>query len=127
MADGIRVLGFAGSLRQGSFNRALLRAADAAVPEGMKIEVFDLAAIPLYNGDVEAAGDPDGVAAFKAACKANRLWGCFSIMELNPGSMPYNSGIIIDDLGELRLYYRKLHPWVPVEPWEPGDLGIPVN
>ena len=28
--------------------------------------------------------------------------------------------------GELRLYYRKLHPWVPVEPWEPGDLGIPV-
>ena len=28
--------------------------------------------------------------------------------------------------GELQLYYRKLHPWVPVEPWEPGDLGIPV-
>ena len=25
-----------------------------------------------------------------------------------------------------RLYYRKLHPWVPVEPWEPGNLGIPV-
>ena len=40
--------------------------------------------------------------------------------------MPYNTGIIIDDKGEMRLYYRKLHPWVPVEPWEPGDLGIPV-
>ena len=28
--------------------------------------------------------------------------------------------------GEQKLYYRKLHPWVPVEPWEPGNLGIPV-
>ena len=26
----------------------------------------------------------------------------------------------------MRLYYRKLHPWVPVEPWEPGNLGVPV-
>jgi formamidase len=47
-------------------------------------------------------------------------------MEHNPGGMPYNSGIVIDDQGELQLYYRKLHPWVPVEPWEPGDLGVPV-
>jgi formamidase len=72
--------------------------------------------------------DLDGpeVSAFKAACKANAIWGCFSIMERNPGGNPYNSGIIIDDTGELKLYYRKLHPWVPVEPWEPGDLGIPV-
>jgi formamidase len=70
--------------------------------------------------------DGPEVAAFKAACKANKIWGCFSIMELNPGGMPYNSGIIIDDQGELKLYYRKMHPWVPVEPWEPGDQGIPV-
>ena len=33
---------------------------------------------------------------------------------------------MIDDTGELKLYYRKMHPWVPVEPWEPGDIGIPV-
>jgi formamidase len=56
----------------------------------------------------------------------NRIWGCFSLMEDNPYGHPYNSGIIIDDQGALQLYYRKLHPWVPVEPWEPGDLGIPV-
>jgi formamidase len=70
--------------------------------------------------------DGPEVAAFKQACVDNAVWGCFSLMELNPGGNPYNSGIILDDKGELRLYYRKLHPWVPVEPWEPGDLGIPV-
>jgi formamidase len=70
--------------------------------------------------------DGPEVAAFKAACVSHRIWGCFSIMEANPRGNPYNSGLIIDDSGEIKLYYRKLHPWVPVEPWEPGDLGIPV-
>ena len=70
--------------------------------------------------------DGPEVAAFRQACIANRIWGCFSIMEFNPNGNPYNSGIVIDDSGEIRLYYRKLHPWVPVEPWEPGNLGIPV-
>src|SRR3979411_721081 len=64
--------------------------------------------------------------AFRNACIENRIWGCFSIMEANPHGNPYNSGLIIDDRGELRLYYRKLHPWVPVEPWEPGNVGLPV-
>jgi formamidase len=70
--------------------------------------------------------DGPEVAAFREACRKNRIWGCFSIMEFNPEGNPYNSGLIIDADGEIRLYYRKLHPWVPVEPWEPGDLGIPV-
>jgi formamidase len=70
--------------------------------------------------------DGPEVAAFRAACIEHRIWGCFSLMEANPGGNPFNSGIVIDDQGALQLYYRKLHPWVPVEPWEPGDLGIPV-
>jgi chromate reductase len=65
----IRVLGFAGSLRRGSYNRALLRAAQELAPAGMTIEVSDLAPIPLYNADVEAEGDPEPVAAFKAAIR----------------------------------------------------------
>ena len=70
MAETIRVLGFAGSLRAGSFNRALLRAAQGLAPADMTIEVFDLIEVPLYNGDVEAAGDPAGVARFKEAIRA---------------------------------------------------------
>src|SRR5438132_11485489 len=66
----IRVLGFAGSLRQGSYNRAILRAAVERAPEGLTIETFDLAAVPLYNGDVEAQGDPAGVTTFKRAIRA---------------------------------------------------------
>ncbi len=96
---------------------------------------MDLVVFPEYalhglsmdtNPAIMCSLDGPEVAAFKAACKANAIWGCFSIMEHNPGGNPYNSGLIIDDQGELQLYYRKLHPWVPVEPWEPSDLGIPV-
>lgn len=69
MSD-VRVLGVAGSLRQGSLNRALLRAAIKLAPAGLTIDAFDLNDVPLYNGDVEAAGDPPGVTAFKAAIRA---------------------------------------------------------
>jgi chromate reductase, NAD(P)H dehydrogenase (quinone) len=65
----VRILGFAGSLRRGSYNRALLRAAVERAPEGMEIAVFDLAGIPLYDGDVEAEGDPEAVARFKQAIR----------------------------------------------------------
>ena len=96
---------------------------------------MDLVVFPEYalhglsmdtNPEIMCSLDGPEVAAFKQACRDNRIWGCFSLMEWNPGGNPYNSGLVIDDAGELRLYYRKLHPWVPVEPWEPGDLGIPV-
>lgn len=66
----VSVLAFAGSLRAGSYNRALLRAAVDTAPEGMTIEIFDIAAIPLYNADVETAGVPEPVAAFKRAIGA---------------------------------------------------------
>lgn len=99
------------------------------------LSTMDLVVFPEYalhglsmdiNPAIMCSLDGPEVAAFKQACRDNAIWGCFSIMEANPGGNPYNSGIIIDDQGELQLYYRKLHPWVPVEPWEPGDLGIPV-
>ena len=46
----------------GRYNRALLRAAQELAPAGMEIRVFDrLAEVPLFNEDVEAAGDPEPV------------------------------------------------------------------
>lgn len=67
----MKVLGIAGSLRAGSYNRGLLRAAIEVAPAGVELRIFDsLAAIPPYNADVEAKGDPEPVAAFKAAIAA---------------------------------------------------------
>lgn len=64
------ILAFAGSLRRDSYNRALLRAAQELAPGDMAISIFDLIDVPLYNGDVEAQGDPEGVARFKQAIRA---------------------------------------------------------
>ncbi len=61
----IRVLGFSGSLRKGSWNSGLLREAARLVPEGMTLEIFDLAPIPLYNEDVRQTGEPEPVRLFK--------------------------------------------------------------
>lgn len=64
----IHVLGIVGSLRAGSLNRVLLRAAIELAPEGMEIHPYaGLGDLPLFNQDVEAPGDPDPVRAFKAA------------------------------------------------------------
>ena len=55
-----RLTGFAGSLRRGSYNRALLEAAAELVPDGSSLEVLSIADIPLYDADREAE---DGVPA----------------------------------------------------------------
>ena len=70
MSRPIHVLGFAGSLRRDSFNRAALRAAGELLPDGMALEVFDLRPIPLYDGDLEAAGLPEPVRQFRGRIAA---------------------------------------------------------
>jgi formamidase len=70
------------------------------------MSTMDLVVFPEYslhglsmNIDPKLMVSLDGpeVAAFKAACVENHIWGCFSIMEFNPHGNPYNSGIIIND------------------------------
>lgn len=51
--DKVRILGIAGSLRKGSYNRAALRAAQKLAPENIEIEIFELDGIPPYNQDDE--------------------------------------------------------------------------
>ena len=70
MADRIKVLGFAGSLRQGSYNRATLRAAVELAPASMTIETFDLAPIQPYNEDVKERGFPPPEHEFRERIRA---------------------------------------------------------
>ena len=65
-----QIVGIAGSLRQASFNRALLRAATELAPATLRITTHDLLAIPLYNGDVETVEVPRAVLALREAVQA---------------------------------------------------------
>jgi chromate reductase len=68
------VVGFAGSLRRGSYNRALLGTATEVAPPVLHIDIHELDGIPLYNGDVEAGGVPPSVIQLREAIgKADAL------------------------------------------------------
>jgi chromate reductase, NAD(P)H dehydrogenase (quinone) len=65
----INILGFAGSLRKGSYNRALLRVASELAPPDTSLEIFDLEGIPPFNQDLETSM-PRKVAEFKQKIKS---------------------------------------------------------
>lgn len=61
-----KIIGISGSLRRGSFNSALLRAAVELMPAEAELGIEGIEGIPLYNGDVEATeGIPARVAELK--------------------------------------------------------------
>jgi chromate reductase, NAD(P)H dehydrogenase (quinone) len=62
-----RILALAGSLRQGSYNRGLLRAAEELAPDWVKVQFFDIGTLPFFNEDLEAAAEPEVVRQFKEA------------------------------------------------------------
>ena len=81
----MKILAFAGSLRKGSINKALLRAVQEHAPEGMEIGIFDIGGIPLFNQDLEAFDLSPEVIRFREA-----ITGADGILIASP---EYNHGI----------------------------------
>lgn len=69
METPLTILGIAGSLRKGSYNLAALRAAQQLAPDGVKLDIFELEGIPVFNQD-EDSRPPQKVAEFKARIRA---------------------------------------------------------
>jgi chromate reductase len=64
----IRILGFSGSLRSGSHNTALLRAAALSLPSGVELEVYDgLRDLPHYDADLDVEPVPEAAARLREA------------------------------------------------------------
>lgn len=80
-----RILGISGSLRRGSYNSALLRAASRLMPADATLEIASIRGIPLYDGDVEAQGIPPAVSQLKEAIVA-----ADAVLLVTP---EYNNGI----------------------------------
>lgn len=82
----VSILGISGSLRSGSLNTALLRAAQAAGADSVQIEAATLHGIPLYDGDLEQReGTPDALRALKA-----RILAADGLLLVTP---EYNNGV----------------------------------
>jgi chromate reductase len=84
-SGGIRLLGIAGSLREKSLNRALLRAAVRECPEDVAIETFDLRGIPVYDEDLRQTDPPALVTLLK-----ERVAAADGVLICTP---EYNTGV----------------------------------
>jgi len=109
MATPLQILGLSGSLRKKSYNTAALRAARQFLPDGMAMEIFDLAPIPIYNEDVREQGFPEPVQALR-----NRIAAADAMLIVSP---EYNYSIP----GPL----KNAIDWVSRPPNQPFD-GKPI-
>jgi len=107
-----RTIGFSGSLRVGSYNSALLRAAAELSPAEHPVEIASIREIPLYDGDLETAGMPASVLALQ-----ERIADADGLLFVTP---EYNHGVpgvlknAIDWLSRGPRSIQKTSPGKPV-------------
>jgi chromate reductase len=106
----IRILGFSGSLRKASYNSAVLRLAQASVPQGVTIDIYDLSPIPIYNHDVQQQGFPAPVQEF-----ADKIRAADALLFVTPEYNYSMSGVL-----------KNAIDWVSRLPNQPFD-GKPVG
>jgi chromate reductase len=79
MSNKIKIAGFTGSLRKGSYNKSSLRAAMDLLPEDANLEILDISTLPFFNEDVERVGVPAEVREFKTS-----LMECDAVLIATP-------------------------------------------
>ena len=118
----MRILGVSGSLREGSFNTSLLRAAAEAAPDGVELELWDgIAELPLYDAELDGDDAPDSVRRLREA------WGeadaiLFATPEYN-GSVPGGLKNAIDWASRPRLESALRNKTVAVTGASTGQFG----
>jgi len=120
----VQILAVSGSLRAGSYNTNLLRAAVEAAPEGVEVELFDpagVAELPLYDQDLDGADVPEPVQRLREE------WGAadailFATPEYN-GSVPGGLKNAIDWASRPRLEAALTNKTVAVVSASTGQFG----
>lgn len=100
-----------GSVRKGSYNAAIARALSGLAPEGVSVEILpSIALLPIYDGDIEAAGIPESVTAL-----SNAITGADALVIVTPEynySVPGGLKNAIDWLSRLKEKPLKGKPTV---------------
>ncbi len=111
MPERINILGFSGSLRTGSYNRAALRAAKELAPGGTEITIAELDDIPLYNFDLEASAFPEPAKRLRAQIAAAN-----AVLIVTPEYMYSVPGVLKNALD-----------WIARPPQQPVLVDKPVG
>ncbi len=118
----MRLLAISGSLREGSYNTALARAAAELAPAGIEIDLYDgLASLPPYDGDTDAAGAPEPVQELRRAIEAAD--GLLVVTPEYNGSIP---GVLKNAIDWASRPHREAALWgktVAVAGASPGAYG----